>query len=105
MRRACAKRWGGKRRRPSARCLERGTVRHMAQLRVVVISAGTQVGQNVRATLAGRRDGVALIATSTVSNEPALFDFDAVHLVPPTAAEPAAFEDALLRIMDRERAD
>jgi carbamoyl-phosphate synthase large subunit len=77
----------------------------MAQLRVVVISAGTQVGQNVRATLASRHDGVALIATSSVANEPALFDFEAVHLVPPTAADPAAFEDALLRIMDRERAD
>ena len=77
----------------------------MAQLRVVVISAGTQVGQNVRATLAARRDGVALIAMSSVPNEPALFDFDAVHLVPPTAVEPAAFEDALLRIMDREGAD
>ena len=77
----------------------------MTQIRILVISAGTQVGQNVRATLAGRRDGVALIATSSVANEPALFDFDAVHLVPPTAAEPAAFEAALLRIMDRERAD
>ena len=77
----------------------------MPQLRVLVVSGGTQVGQNVRTALAGRGDGVALIGTSSVANEPALFDFDAVHRVPPTAAEPEAFEDALLRIMDRERAD
>jgi carbamoyl-phosphate synthase large subunit len=74
-------------------------------LRLLVLSAGTQVGQNVLTTLAGRRDRLALIATSTVAHEPALFDYDAVYLVPPTAAEPMAFEERLLDILGRERID
>ena len=74
-------------------------------LRLLVLSAATHVGQNVLATLAPRRAGHALIATSSVANEPALFDYDAVHLVPPTAADPAAFEAILLDLMERERID
>ena len=77
----------------------------MSRHRLLVLSAGTQVGQNVLRTLAGRRDGVTLAATSSVAHEPALFDFDAVHLVPPTAADPAAFERLLLDIIARERPD
>jgi carbamoyl-phosphate synthase large subunit len=77
----------------------------MAKLRLLVLSVGTRVGQNVLAVLAGRRDACALIATSSVANEPALFDCDAVHLVPETAAEPEAFERALLRIVAAERID
>ena len=59
-----------------------------ADLRLLVLSVGTQVGQNVLRTLAGRRENLELVATSSVWNEPALFDFDAVYLVPPTAADP-----------------
>jgi biotin carboxylase len=66
---------------------------------------GTQVGQNVLTTLARRRDGLELIATSSVVREPAIFDSDAVYLVPPTAAEPEAFERRLLDIMARESVD
>ena len=77
----------------------------MSRHRLLVLSAGTQVGQNVLRTLAGRRDGVTLAATSSVAHEPALFDFDAVHLVPPTAADPAAFARRLLKVMERERPD
>ena len=45
------------------------------------------------------------MATSSVTNEPALFDFDVVYRVPPTVAEAEAFERALLDIVDRERVD
>ena len=74
-------------------------------LRLLVLSVGTRVGQSILATLNGRRDGLALIATSSVANEPALFDFDVVYRVPPTAAEAEAFERALLDIMDRDGID
>ncbi len=77
----------------------------MTRHRLLVLSAGTQVGQNVLRVLAGRRDGVVLVATSSVSHEPALFDFDAVYLAPETAAEPDAFERTLLDVMERERID
>lgn len=77
----------------------------MAKLRLLVLSVGTQVGQNVLTTLARRRDDLELIATSSVSREPALFDYDTVYLVPQTAAEPVAFEARLLDIIARERVD
>ena len=77
----------------------------MTRIRLLVLSVGTHVGQNVLTVLAGRRDSVELIATSSVANEPAVFDCDAVYLVPPTAAEPEAFERRVLDIMARERID
>jgi len=77
----------------------------MSRHRLLVLSAGTQVGQNVLRTLAGRRDGVTLAGTSSVAHEPALFDFDAVYLAPPTAADPEAFEQRLLEIMEKEQTD
>ncbi len=77
----------------------------MQSLRLLVLSVGTRVGQNVLTALSGRRDGLLLVATSSVTNEPALFDFDVVYRVPPTAAEAPAFEHALLDIMDRESVD
>jgi 3-methyl-D-ornithine--L-lysine ligase PylC-like protein len=73
--------------------------------RLIVLSAGTQVGQNVLRTLVGRRDGVRLVATSSVAHEPALFDFDAVYLVPETVADPVGLEQRLLEIMEQEQTD
>jgi carbamoyl-phosphate synthase large subunit len=94
--------------RPAAR-IRAADVSHivqpMPQLRLLVLSAGTQVGQNVLATLAGRRANVTISATSSVANEPALFDFDAVFMVPPTLADPAEFEQRLLAIVADERID
>ena len=78
---------------------------YVIKLRILVLSVGTQVGQNILRTLAGRRDRLELIATSSVAHEPAVFDYDAVYLVPATAAEPEAFERALLDIVERERVD
>ena len=77
----------------------------MPDLRLLVLSAGTQVRQNVLATLAARRAATTVIATSSVDNEPALFDFDAVYAVPQTRSAPQAFEERLLDIMERERID
>ena len=77
----------------------------MKRIRLLVLSVGTQVGQNILATLARRRDALTLVATSTVAHEPAIFDYDAVYLVPPTAQEPAAFEKRLLAILDSEDID
>jgi carbamoyl-phosphate synthase large subunit len=74
-------------------------------MRLLVLSAGTQVGQNVLATLAGRRDDIQVIAASSVDNEPALFDFDAVFSVPQTLAASDAFERRVLDILEAERID
>ncbi len=77
----------------------------MAKLRLLILSVGTQVGQNVLTTLARRRRALELIATSSVAREPAIFDADTVYLVPPTAAEPDAFEHRLIDIIARESVD
>ena len=77
----------------------------MDKLRLLVLSVGTQVGQNVLTTLARRRGDLELIATSSVTREPAIFDADAVYLVPQTAADPEAFERRLLEIVARENVD
>ncbi|HUH94659.1 MAG TPA: hypothetical protein VL742_16135 [Casimicrobiaceae bacterium] len=77
----------------------------MTKVRLLVLSVGTRVGQNVLAVLASRRGAVEIVATSSVANEPALFECDAVYLVPPTAAEPEAFERSLLEIVASERID
>ncbi len=75
------------------------------KLRLLVLSVGTRVGQNVLASLKDRRDDVHFAATSSVCNEPTLFDCDVIYRVPPTVAEAAAFERTLLEIMDAERID
>lgn len=77
----------------------------MRKLRLLVLSVGTQVGQNILTTLKARRERLELIATSSVAHEPAIFDYDVVYLVPATAAEAQAFERALLDIIERERVD
>jgi carbamoyl-phosphate synthase large subunit len=77
----------------------------MTDLRLLVLSVGTRVGQNILTTLKGRRQGLLIMATSSVANEPALFDADVVYRVPPTAAEPDNFERALLDIVDRDGVD
>ncbi len=73
--------------------------------KLLLLSGGCRVGQNVLATLAGRREGLELVATSSIADEPALFDFDAAHLVPPAAADPDGLERRLLAIIEAERID
>ena len=73
--------------------------------RLLLVSAGSVVGQKLVATLRGRRDGLCIVGTSSVANEPALFDLDRVHLVEPTADDPHRFERRLLAILDREQPD
>ena len=75
----------------------------MTPLRLLVLAAGTRVGQNILATFAGRRDNAALICTTSVTDEPGPFGYDTVHVVPPTASP--EFESRLLDIVARERID
>jgi carbamoyl-phosphate synthase large subunit len=77
----------------------------MPLLRLLVLSAGTRVGQHVLSTLASRRTELFIGATSSVSHEPSLFDFDAVWLVPQTAREPRAWQAQVLDIAAREAID
>ena len=75
----------------------------MTKLKVLVLAAGTRVGQNILTTLAWRRQELTLIAATSVANEPGPFDYDIVHLVPPTAAPD--YESRLLALIEAEQID
>jgi len=75
----------------------------MNPLRLLVLAAGTRVGQNILATFAGRKENVALIATTSVADEPGPFGYDRVYLVPETASPD--FEPRLLEIVANEHVD
>ena len=75
------------------------------RVRLLLVSAGSVVGQKLLATLGGRRDRVVCIGTSSVASEPSLFDLDRVYRVPPTLAQADAFAERLARIIDDEQPD
>jgi carbamoyl-phosphate synthase large subunit len=77
----------------------------MAKTRILLLSGGNLVGQNVLDALANRRSSVELVATNSVADDLSLFAFDAVYLVPPTLRDPDAFESRLMEILERERPD
>ena len=75
----------------------------MTPLRLLVLAAGTRVGQNILATFAGRREQVRLVATTSVADEPGPFGYDTVHLVPETRSP--QYEAKLLEVVASERID
>lgn len=73
------------------------------KIRLLLLSGGCLVGQNILDTLSCRREWVELVATNSVPQGGSLFDFDAVYLTPPTLAQ--AFERRLLDILAEEEPD
>ena len=74
-------------------------------LTLLLLSGGGHTGTNVMFSLLPWREGLRLVATSDVPDEPALFGFDAVYLAPNLAGDPAGFSRRLLEIIDRECPD
>src|SRR5262245_44459477 len=74
-------------------------------LTLLFLSGGGHTGTNVMASLAARREGLRLVATSDVPDEPSLFAFDAVYLAPRLRDDAPAFERRVLEIVDREAPD
>lgn len=56
--------------------------------RILLLSGGSLVGQNVVSCLDGRRDALHVGATNSVADEPSVFDFDTVYLMPPARTDP-----------------
>ncbi|MGB7989980.1 MAG: hypothetical protein WCF44_11320 [Candidatus Methylophosphatis roskildensis] len=77
----------------------------MKPIRILLLSGGSLVGQNVLDSLADRRDAVELMATNSVATDVSLFEFDRVFLTPPTAEDPAAFARRLSEILDEHDPD
>lgn len=60
-------------------------------IKIMMLSGACLTGQNVMATLACRRDKVQTIALNSDPEEPALYEFDHVRLVPELRKDPARF--------------
>lgn len=77
----------------------------MPRIRILLLSGGSLIGQNILDVLADRRESIELIATNSVATETWLFDFDAVYLMPETARDPVGFARAFSEILDRHDPD
>lgn len=75
------------------------------KVRLLLLSGGSGVGQNILQALAQWRDQVHLVATSSIADEPALFAFDTVHLVRRTQHADASFDRRIVELIANERAD
>jgi hypothetical protein len=63
----------------------------MTQTRILLLSGGSLVGQNVAASLAHRRASIHLAAASSTADEPILYDCDSVYLTPEVRRDPQAY--------------
>lgn len=67
--------------------------------KILFLSGGSLVGQNVLSALASRRDSLYLIATNSQADEPALYDYDEVYLVPPINEDPELFHSRFDKLL------
>lgn len=80
-------------------------MKNSAKTRLLLLSGGCLVGQNILDALSDRRHRIELIATNSAAESSCLFDYDAVYLTPPTLAPGRDFEHCLLDILQREQPD
>jgi carbamoylphosphate synthase large subunit len=76
-----------------------------AQKRVLLLSAGSLVGQNIIAALQGRRANLRLIACNSDAQAPLLDECDDVWLLPPHANGATHYTRRLLEILDACKPD
>jgi RimK-like ATP-grasp domain len=72
---------------------------------LLLLSGGSQVAQFMLQCLQGRRDALRLMATTSLADDPGLWQYDKVFLVPPTARQPEAYRQRVQEIIDREAPD
>ena len=72
---------------------------------LLFLSGGSQVAQFVLTALRGRCGPLRMIATSSISDDPGLWEYEKVFLVPPTAKQPAEFKERVYRIIRDEKVD
>ncbi|TAN47418.1 MAG: aldehyde dehydrogenase family protein [Methylococcaceae bacterium] len=77
----------------------------MNKPRILLVSGGSLVGQNILHILADRRAEVELAATNSAADAISLRDFDTVYLTPETLRERAAFENRFVEILRQEQPD
>jgi Carbamoyl-phosphate synthase L chain, ATP binding domain len=72
---------------------------------ILFLAGGSQVAQFMLQVLAGRRENLRVIATNSIADDPGLWQFDIVYLVPPTLADATGYESRLAEIFEREHVD
>jgi carbamoylphosphate synthase large subunit len=72
---------------------------------LLLLSGGSQVAQFIAASLEGRRDGIRIVATNSIADDPELWAYDRVYLVPPTSKQPDAWRARVEDIIAREQPD
>src|SRR5687768_7104113 len=77
----------------------------MNRIRLLLLSGGSLVGQNILDALADRRQAVHLIATNSVPDDAPLFSCDKVYLSPTTTGDPQGFERLVREIIATEQPD
>lgn len=77
----------------------------MEKTTLLFLSGGSQVAQFILTTLRERRGPLRLLATSSISDDTGLWEYDKVFLVPVTRHEPAAFKQRVRDIVSAESVD
>jgi carbamoylphosphate synthase large subunit len=72
---------------------------------ILLMSGACLVGQNILASLAPHRNSLRIVATNSNTNEPALFDYDAAYLTPPTQGLSDIFNQRFSEILEGESPD
>ncbi|TVR84933.1 MAG: hypothetical protein EA409_00190, partial [Saprospirales bacterium] len=73
--------------------------------KILFLSGGSLVGQNLLASLMDRRDNLTLVALNSIAFEPSLFMYDRVYLVPSLVKMKEEFEQILFGILEKEQPD
>jgi hypothetical protein len=72
---------------------------------ILLLSGGSQVAQFILQVISGRRDDIRVIATNSIADDPGLWQFDQVYLVPTTLADRPGYDLRIADIMAREHVD
>nr|WP_299340190.1 hypothetical protein [Allomuricauda sp.] len=76
----------------------------MKKTKILIISVGSMVAQNVLETLKHRRENIIILGTDASSDAP-LYDCDKIYLVPLSELPPSQFSKVLSKIIQEESPD
>jgi hypothetical protein len=72
---------------------------------LLFLSGGSQVAQFILATLRPRHESLRILATTSLADDPGLWEYEKVFLTPATRGEPEAFKARVLSIVREEGVD
>lgn len=76
-----------------------------APYKLMMLSGGSLVGQNILSALDDRRDQFHLSALNSKDDEPAIFEYDSAYIAPPIASDSAAFNQRFHQVLNEVEPD